>query len=340
MRVCMLSKFPPIQGGIAARTYWLARGLGEAGIEVEIITNANCVEPEYRISGCDGHLERMKNVRIHNLREDVPWHIPFSDAYVARLLNATLKVLALGNIDAIDAGFLMPYGVVAFLASQITGVPYVVRHGGSDLAKFVDHPEFSIVLGQVLRNASKIITDETHAEQFNDINKNIHLAPAYVANEHEFTPNGRSRNERPVIAYIGKVNYHWRNKRLDEALTYIAKQFDDYRLVFVAQGKGLHDFRQAVGEQKVGEIEFRNFAPPWEMPSLISSIDYVLTCEDAIKSPSNIVAEVVSSGRELLSVPGALISGPKSDRSFPPRQESHFDSWIDKNINVLASVSN
>lgn len=339
MRVCMLSKFPPIEGGIAARTYWLARGLGEAGVEVEVITNANCVEPEYRISGCDDHLKTMKNVRIHNLQKDVPWHIPFSDAYVTRLLNLTLDVLAHSDVDAIDAGFLMPYGIVAFLASQITGVPYIIRHGGSDLAKFIDHPEFRTVLKRVLRNASKIITDDSHAEQFKDINENILLAPAYVANEHKFKPTGRPRNETPVIAYIGKINYHWRNRRLDEALEHIASQFDDCKLMFVAQGKGLDDFEQAVGAKKVGEIEFRDFVPPWEMPSLISSIDYVLTCDDTIDSPSNIVAEAISSGKELIPVPVTVATETGHDHSDSPSMKSRYDSWIDNNSNVLASVS-
>ena len=37
MRICLLSKFPPIQGGISARTYWMAQGFAERGIETHVV---------------------------------------------------------------------------------------------------------------------------------------------------------------------------------------------------------------------------------------------------------------------------------------------------------------
>ena len=49
MRVCAIVKYPPIQGGVSAQSYWLCRALAEAGHEVHVVTNAEEVEQDYRL---------------------------------------------------------------------------------------------------------------------------------------------------------------------------------------------------------------------------------------------------------------------------------------------------
>lgn len=49
MRICIVGKYPPIEGGVSAQTYWAARGLAERGHEVFVVTNAAEVEPAFRI---------------------------------------------------------------------------------------------------------------------------------------------------------------------------------------------------------------------------------------------------------------------------------------------------
>lgn len=328
----MISKFPPIQGGVAARSYWLARGMGEAGAEVEVVTDAGCVEPEYRIAGCEDHLGNLPNVRVHVLNGDVPWHIPFSKMYTVRLLNLVLEVVRERAVDVMDAGFLVPYGIVAFLASRITGLPYVIRHGGSDLVKFLHHPEFSHLVELAMANAASVITDEEHVEQFRVLNPRVEVISPYVPDGRCFKPSDQrgSRNihQRPVVAYIGKVNYHWQNKRLAEIMDVVARKFDDYQLVFVAQGIGLDDFKQAIGPEMCDRIEFRSFVPPWEMPALISSVDYLVFAPDTvIRSPSNLLREALASGKEVLSI-------TRESAGMEPLGNS-FGSWIADNLTVL-----
>ena len=53
MKICIISKYPPIQGGVSSAAYWLAKGLGEEGDKVFVISNCWEAEPEYR--------ELMKN---------------------------------------------------------------------------------------------------------------------------------------------------------------------------------------------------------------------------------------------------------------------------------------
>ena len=40
MRICIIGKFPPIQGGVSMRTYWTAHALAMHGYEVHVVTNA------------------------------------------------------------------------------------------------------------------------------------------------------------------------------------------------------------------------------------------------------------------------------------------------------------
>jgi glycosyltransferase involved in cell wall biosynthesis len=48
MKICIIAKYPPIEGGESSKAYWLARALGQRGHEVHVVTNALEVEEEYR----------------------------------------------------------------------------------------------------------------------------------------------------------------------------------------------------------------------------------------------------------------------------------------------------
>jgi len=303
MKICMVSKFPPIQGGIASRTYWLARGLAEAGCEITVITNSDCVEKEYKITGCDDHLKSLKNIKIYSIGDDNPWHIPNSHLFTTRLLNSVLEILKLEQFDLIDSGYLVPYGIVAYLAHKITSIPYIIRHGGSDIAKFMNHPEYRTVIEAAIKHASAVITDKTHADLFSLLNDNVVILPPYVPDERLFKPSTKKK-ERSVFAYIGKINYHWHRRGLDKIVE-IFKELNscNYQLLFVAQGLGLENFKKSIENQMIEQISFQSFIPPWEIPSLLSSIDYLFHFEidEPIKSPSNLVVEALASGVEIIT---------------------------------------
>jgi glycosyltransferase involved in cell wall biosynthesis len=345
MRVLMLSKFPPIQGGISAKSYWLARGLANSGIPVEVVTNADCVEPEYRITGCEQHLESLENIHIHNISRDVQWHIPYSKAYSMRLLNLTVKVIKDHKANVIDSGFLMPYGIVAFMASQITGVPYIVRHGGSDLKKFWTNQEFRDLFNIAIAKASLIITDEGHKEVFRPLNSRIITMPFYVPDDSFFVSKPGPKRTRPVIGYLGKVNYYWENKSLIEILEAVEKAFVDYDLVFVAQGNGLEKFKEIVSSRLNTPIKFRHFVPPWEVPDIISELDYVLLPFDkAIPTESNVFKEAVLIGKDLIILKDGVFSivKHKSDQNhsrYSSGENYDYNHWINENICAIKSCA-
>ncbi len=102
-----------------------------------LVTNAACVEPEYRIEGCEVHISWLQEdcgLLLRNVPDPVPWHVPDSPAYVERLVNELLTVLRGEEWDLVESDYLVPYGVAGHIVSRLCGIPHVVRHGASDLS--------------------------------------------------------------------------------------------------------------------------------------------------------------------------------------------------------------
>ena len=49
MNICIIGKYPPIQGGVSMRTYWHAHGLATLGHEVHVVTNAKEAVSPFRM---------------------------------------------------------------------------------------------------------------------------------------------------------------------------------------------------------------------------------------------------------------------------------------------------
>lgn len=309
VRVCIASKFPPIEGGIASRTYWQVRRLLDAGHDVAVVTNSGSVEAEYRIAGCEEHLDWLvceRGLQLHAVSEPAPWHVPNSPDYLERLLNELLIVLRSGEWDQIESGYLVPYGIAGHLASKLTGVPHIVRHGGSDIAKFLDHTAYGTLLRDVLREAQLVITDRNHEAVIRATGASTESRPTYEVDEPAFTSSGRdAAGGRPrVYAYVGKINYHWRRKGLDRIVDWYAQQ-DQSKAVLrlVGQGVGEADFREWMVERLgAAAPPIEPFVPPWEMPRLLGSVDamFALDADPTVKNTSMLAVEAKRMGVEVI----------------------------------------
>jgi glycosyltransferase involved in cell wall biosynthesis len=49
LKICIIGKYPPIQGGVSMRTYWHAHGLAALGHEVHVVTNAKEAVSPFRM---------------------------------------------------------------------------------------------------------------------------------------------------------------------------------------------------------------------------------------------------------------------------------------------------
>ncbi|WP_214411212.1 glycosyltransferase [Sphaerisporangium fuscum] len=169
MRVCIVGKYPPIEGGVSSSTYWLARGLAARGHEVHVVTNADEVDDRYRITLGPRDAPLMQpefpgtggRVRVHGVESfarRAMAHIPVADPYVTRLSSLATDVVRRHGCEVVLAYYFEPYGVAGWLASRWTGRPLIVKHAGSDLDRLAGVPGLATAYKEVLRSADAVVT--------------------------------------------------------------------------------------------------------------------------------------------------------------------------------------
>ena len=173
MRICIIGKFPPIQGGVSARTYWTAHDLAARGHEVHVITNAKEARPPFRMhmrrqdwKRCEGVYEPQEpsgtsgSVRVHwtDPVDNSQFYIPMASAFVSKLAATAARVHSEHPFDVIYSHYLEPYGVAGHLVADIARVPHVVRMAGSDAGRLWRHPQLEALYDHVLRSAAIVIT--------------------------------------------------------------------------------------------------------------------------------------------------------------------------------------
>jgi len=185
-RIAFLSKFPPIEGGIAAKTFWLSRGLAKRGYEVHVIAHGISAGGEYRIQNGENTPKDIPNLWIHWSSEDIPWHIPEDNEQTLSLLDLTIEIIRKYDIQIIDTGYMVPYGIIGNLAKLSTRVRHLLRHGGSDIEKFYNKGTWDNIILDTIRQADIVITDRNHESLFKSLSQNVIVHPAYISDEEVF----------------------------------------------------------------------------------------------------------------------------------------------------------
>jgi glycosyltransferase involved in cell wall biosynthesis len=165
VRICIIGKYPPIQGGVSMRTYWRAHGLAALGHEVHVVTNAKEAVAPYRMlmraedwERCAGRYD-AGSVTVHwtDPVDASQSYIPMASPFVSKLAGIAARVHSEVPFDVIHSHYLEPYGVAGLLAAEITGVPHVVRTAGSDAGRLWRHPQLEALHDHVLKSAEAVI---------------------------------------------------------------------------------------------------------------------------------------------------------------------------------------
>jgi glycosyltransferase involved in cell wall biosynthesis len=173
VRICLIGKFPPIQGGVSMRTYWTAHALAARGDEVHVVTNAKEVHAPFRMhmraedwKRCDA-VYGAGSVTVHwtDPADSSQFHIPVASAFVSKLASIAAHAHSEHRFDVIYSHYVEPYGVAAHLAAEMTGLPHVVRMAGSDSGRLWRHPQFEALYDHVLRSAEVLITRGAAADR-------------------------------------------------------------------------------------------------------------------------------------------------------------------------------
>lgn len=319
MKICMISKYPPIEGGVSARTYWLARALGEQGVEVHIVTNAQEVEEKYKEIIQDGDPEYAPtNVYVHSTNEKSnPWYIPFSKSYAERIAGLAIEVIKKYDLQLIDSYYILPYVISGFLAKTITDIPQIMRHAGSDMGRLLPSPNFSALFEAIFKKVDRIITYPDDKEKFIKLGipeSRISITDRINVNLRAFNPEvipfdlstylEKDVGNIPVISFIGKIPYLWESKGIGELLEAVEGIKEDFLLLFFSGGKGLPKVRQIVRDKGLEKrVVFLKFVPPWKVPSIIKRSTCVVVPEHDFpiaNHTSNIPGEVMAVGKCLI----------------------------------------
>jgi len=294
-RIICISKYPPLEGGIASKTYWLCSALAEKGHAVHVVTDPQDIDAEYCSPVLDTE-NSEKNIHIHRPQEITPWHIPNDPHRDMALLNTALEVIDRYGADIIDTGYIIPYGLVGYMASQITGVPFILRHGGSDIKKFVDARIWDSLMMKAFNAAAIVITDEAHMQAFSELSKRVVSIPPYVPDPSFFRPEPLTeKKEKPVLALIGKANFYWRHKgwhRVVDIMKYLGNHFN---YLIVSQGIGLKDFKKYAEDRLDCPIRWQEFIHPPEMPQMLRSVNGLFALQQDLPFPvfSNLILEAL-----------------------------------------------
>lgn len=284
MKICLISKYPPIEGGESSKAYWLAKGIGERGHEVHVVTNAMEVESDYRehLAADDLNNEfKPKNVFVHNTDPFInPAYIPYSKPYTEKLASLAIDIIKEYDLQLIDSWYILPYVISGFLAKTFTGRPQVIRHAGSDMSRLLSSPYLVTLFTSTFNKVDKVITYPSMKKLFLNLGvkeEKIFLNNKVSVDTKVFNPDvkpidlssytDRDLDRTPIITYIGKIGV---TKGIFELVEAASKIKDDYVLLFVAKGKELKKFKEHIDKLGIQDKTlFIDFVPPWRIPSII-----------------------------------------------------------------------
>jgi glycosyltransferase involved in cell wall biosynthesis len=332
MHICAVIKYPPIEGGVSARCYWLARSLAARGHQVSVVTNATEVEFPYRVwipPEDEDRLEasfsnggQVRVVATGSFQRNLA-HIPKSNPFVTKLAALATEEIRAAGADLVFSWYFEPYSISASLAAIWTGIPHIVHHAGSDRTRLMSHPELSIAYREMLRHASMVMTgghvlcglgldtnqvaaahvsflpDEwVSSTQRLDVNSLIKRVSAI---QHPAVTNTRPiPQDEPVFGIYGKVGETKGTFDLIHALGELRRRNRRFAFLTLTGGLTWPGLCEALKAEGLSEVTWSlPFLPHWRVPEFLRACTAVCFLERrfpiSIHAPG-IPQEILASG--------------------------------------------
>ena len=337
------------------RTYWTAYRLAERGHEVHVVTNAKEASSPFRMhmrpedwARCEAQF-RDGSLSVHwsDPVDRSQSYIPMASPFVSKLASIAAKAHAQRPFDVIYSHYMEPYGVAGYLASEITGVPHVVRMAGSDAGRLWHHPQLDTLYDHVLRSAESVIAVGAVMQRAIERGVNpsrIVFGGGYALPETLFSPTGPVINIKSLICefgsadsigetlwgdFTGERNYFGVYGKLGEtkgsfallaAMQRLKLAGVDVGLIALAHGKPDVErrFRQTAQELGIADRILQvPFLPHWRVPEFLRGCLAVCCLEQdfAIRIHSPMVA------REALLCGCCLVASSEVLRKLPEYDE-------------------
>lgn len=315
MNICFITKYPPIEGGVSSQNYWLARGLGEKGHKIFVVTNAYEVSKEYRckLTADDINEYQPKGVIVYNTTPFVQTtFIPYANPFVTKLASIAVKVIKDFDVDLIFAHYFEPYCVAGFLAKLLTSKPLVIKHAGSDISRLFNDANLHHFYSELLDNVDLIISPKSTAERIKLLGHKttIDSSTKYALNEKFFNENIQSIDwndyipnyaNQPVILMYGKAGETKGSFDIFHILKHLKNKF---LFVYITSPGSSEKLEYLTTKLNIDEkVHFLNFVSNIEIAKIIKSSS--IACFLERNFPIPIHGPIIP--REIMSVGTCLV---------------------------------
>lgn len=203
LKIALIHDYQPNLGGTTEVVIRLARALKRRGHSCKLVTH-----PESWVAKPDR--ESLELVRARMFKITFMQYVPHNSVKVAKIAALHRK----HHIQLCHAHFALPYGLVAYLAKQISGVPYIITLHGSDVHTLASIALLKPVMRLCLENADAVTSVceylGVNAMRKLGIRKNIIVIPNFVdlRRYHERPASGALRRElgvprgHPVVTHV------------------------------------------------------------------------------------------------------------------------------------------
>lgn len=287
MKILLLTKFPPIQGGESNKAFFLVKELVLRGHDVTIITNSLELNENllYQMSNLDIDYLKHERLTIYNLKSFPLFKfIPFYDPSSEYIISTGIEIISKEKFDVIIGWYLLPFCSSAFTLSKISSIKFVVQHAGSDLKKLLPHPKLKFFLGHILKSADGIFTYPSSLNFMQKFNKNTFVhRPAIPKQFNPFDDRidlkeylGLNIDPNKTILFLGKISKAKGVEFLIKAFKPISTK---YNLLIVGEGAYKSKLEEQIKNEEIENVFFHRFIPPWRIPSLTRAIKCVVIPE-------------------------------------------------------------
>jgi L-malate glycosyltransferase len=285
----------PGVGGSGILATRLGVEFAKRGHDVHFIT----YERPFAVQGID-----QENVHIHlvNVLEYPLFKYP---PYTVALASEMARVAKNEGLDVINVHYSIPHATAAYLAREITGVPYVVTLHGSDVTILGSDPSYNIVNNHSVEKADAVtaVSSFMQREAYErlGIERDVKMIPNFVDAD-AFSPKPCGVEECDECGGIIHVSNFRPVKRVTDlvyAMAIITKEEPKARLTLVGDGPDRHGVEKLIDSLALGgNVKMTGFRS--DIPNLMRCSDIGVLCSETESAPLTLL-EGMSTGLPMVA---------------------------------------
>jgi N-acetyl-alpha-D-glucosaminyl L-malate synthase BshA len=256
-------------------------------------------ERPFAVQGID-----QENVHIHlvNVLEYPLFKYP---PYTVALASEMARVAKDEQLDVLNVHYAIPHATAAYLAREITGVPYVVTLHGSDVTILGSDPSYHIVNTHSVEKADAVtaVSSFMQREAYErlGIEREVKVIPNFVDAE-AFSPKKYGADDCEECGGIIHVSNFRPVKRVSDlvnAMAIVTKEEPKAKLTLVGDGPDRHGVEKLIDSLDLnGNVTMTGFRS--DIPNLMRCSDIGVLCSETESAPLTLL-EGMSTGLPMVA---------------------------------------